>query len=239
MTENGAKWPELRWDEVVDRVSPSVYRLYAGPFAGTGFLIGLGSDPQNGDSFATIATAWHVLETLPGTGDELEIVSADRKTVFTSAADQVGFYPLGDARYDTGLIVIRTGKPLVDENELLPLLPHDSVLARGADIGWLGFPGITEPELCFFHGHVSGYLNDPPTYLVDGVAINGVSGGPAFDNRAHVIGLVSAYMPNKVDEATTLPGLMTLVPINAIRYWMEHRMGARVLKKEDRTTQST
>lgn len=239
MTENTAKWPELRWDEVVDRASPSVYRLYAGPYAGTGFLIGLGKDPQNGDSFAMIATAWHVLEELPGTTDELEIVSADRKTVFTSAADQIGFYPLGDARYETGLIVLRTGKPLVDENELLPLFPYDSVLARGTDIGWLGFPGITEPELCFFHGHVSGYLNDPPTYLVDGVAINGVSGGPAFDNRAHVIGLVSAYIPNKVDEAMTLPGLMALVPINAIRYWMEHRMGARVLKKGDRTSGST
>jgi hypothetical protein len=239
MTESTAKWPELRWDEAVDRVSPSVYRLYAGRFAGTGFLIGLGRDPKNGDYYATIATAWHVLAALPGTTDELEIVSADRKTVFTSAADQVGFYPLGDARYDTGLIVLRTGMRLADEKELLPLFPHDCVLARGADIGWLGFPGITEPELCFFHGHVSGYLNDPPTYLVDGVAINGVSGGPAFDNRAHVIGLVSAYMPNKVDESTTLPGLMTLVPINAIRYWMEHRMGARVLKKEDRTSGST
>lgn len=235
MTESTSHWPELRWDETVDRVSMSVFRLYAGSSAGTGFLIGLGKDPKNGDSFATIATAWHVLEALPGTTDELEIVSVDGKTLFTSAADQIGFHPLGNARYDTGLIVLRTGTPLVDERELLPLFPYDSILARGAEIGWLGFPGITEPELCFFHGHVSGYLNDPPTYLVDGVAINGVSGGPAFDNRAHVIGLVSAYVPNRVDPTTTLPGLMTLVPINAIRYWMEHCMGARVLRRNDRT----
>ena len=235
MTENTSQMPEMRWDEVVDRVSGSVFRLYAGSSAGTGFLISLGRDPKNGDSFATIATAWHVLEALPGTTDELDIVSFDRKTCFTSAADQIGFYPVGDVRYDTGLIVLRTGTPLVEEKELLPLFPHDSILARGADIGWLGFPGITEPELCFFHGYISGYLNDPPNYLVDGVAINGVSGGPAFDNRAHVIGLVSAYIPNRVDQATTLPGLMTLVPINAIRYWMEHRMGATVLKEKDRT----
>jgi hypothetical protein len=235
MTESVPQWPELRWDEVVDRVSKSVFRLYAGPSGGTGFLIGLGRDLQSGDSFATLATAWHVLEALPGSTDELEIVSVDRKTVFSSAADQIGFYPLGDTRYDTGLIVLRTKAPLVEESDLLPLFPHDYVLARGANIGWLGFPGITEPELCFFHGYVSGYLNDPPTYLVDGVAINGVSGGPAFDNRAHVIGLVSAYVPNRVDQTTTLPGLMTLVPINAIRYWMEHRIGARVLKKTDRT----
>ncbi|MBI4537490.1 MAG: trypsin-like peptidase domain-containing protein [candidate division NC10 bacterium] len=217
-------------------MSKCVFRLYAGSAAGTGVLVGLGHDPQSGVCFATLATAWHVLKALPGTTDELEIVSADRKTVFSSAANQIGFYPLGEARYDTGLIVLRTGRPLAKESELLPLFPHDSVLGRGADIGWLGFPGIAEPELCFFHGHISGYLNDPPTYLVDGVAINGVSGGPAFDNRVHVIGLVSAYVPNRVDSSTTLPGLMTLVPINAIRYWMEHRLGARVLKKTDLTS---
>lgn len=235
MAENTSQWPELRWDQVVDRVSKSVFRLYAGSSAGTGFLVGLGRDPESGDSFATIATAWHVLETLPSNTDELEIVSVDRKTIFSSAADKIGFYPLGDTRYDTGLIVLQTKAPLLAEKELLPLFPHDHVLARGADIGWLGFPGITEPELCFFHGYVSGYLNDPPTYLVDGVAINGVSGGPAFDNRAHVIGLVSAYVPNRVDQTTTLPGLMTLVPINAIRYWMEHQLGAKVLGETDQT----
>ena len=90
---------------------------------------------------------------------------------------------------------------------------------------------MAEAELCFFHGFISGYFNDPPTYLVDGVAINGVSGGPAFDNRVHIIGLVSAYIPNRVDRQTTLPGLMALIPINAIRYWMEYRVGAKVMRK--------
>ena len=87
--------------------------------------------------------------------------------------------------------------------------------------------------LCFFHVYISGYLNDPPTYLVDGVALNGISGGPALDNSAHVIGLVSAHIPNRVDQDTTSPGVMSLVLINAIRYWMEHRIGARVLERSD------
>jgi hypothetical protein len=34
-------------------------------------------------------------------------------------------------------------------------------------------------------------LKAPPVYLVDGVAINGVSGGPVFDDRCHLVGLVS------------------------------------------------
>jgi hypothetical protein len=47
-------------------------------------------------------------------------------------------------------------------------------------------------------------------YLVDGVAINGVSGGPAFyikDGREiRVMGVVSAYAPNRA-TGETLPGL--------------------------------
>ena len=232
-TNTAPEWPELRWDEAVERVAKCVFRVYAGSSAGTAFVVSLGRARNTGDWFATLATAWHVLSGLPGTTDDVALVSVDRSTVFTSSADELGFYPLGDARFDTGLIVVRTHEPLVSQKELLPLLPADSVLARGADVGWLGFPGITEPELCFFHGHISGYLNEPPTYLVDGVAINGVSGGPAFDSRAHVIGLVSAYIPNRIDASTTLPGLMTLVPINAIRYWMENCLGVKVLTRKD------
>ncbi len=233
MNASSGVWPELPWDQVVDKVSKCVFRLYAGSSAGTGFLISLGRDRSGGAYFAQIATAWHVVEPLVGTSEELEVVSVNQAKTFTSAANLIGFYPLGDPRYDTALIVVKTGDPLVEEKDLLPLFPHDSILARGAEIGWLGFPGIVEPELCFFHGYVSGYLNDPPTYLVDGVAINGVSGGPAFDNRAHVIGLVCAYRPNRIDDQTTLPGLTALMPINAIRYWMEERIGAKVRKRPD------
>ncbi len=233
MRDTDSEWPDLGWDEIVDRASKSVFRMYAGSSAGTAFLVALGYDSRSGDCFATFATAWHVFKSLPGTSDELEIISVDRQTIFSSAATQIGFYPLGDTRYDTGLVVARTRLPLVQENELLPLFPADSMLARGAEVGWLGFPGITEPELCFFQGHVSGYLSDPPLYLIDGVAINGVSGGPVFDKTGAIIGLVSAYLPNRINPNTTLPGLMSVVPINAVRYWMEYRLGARVLKRSD------
>lgn len=152
MNDTAAEWPELRWDEVVERMRKCVFRLYAGSMAGTAFLVSLGRDPRSGDYFATLATAWHVLKKLPGTTQELEIVSVDRETVFSSAADAVGFYPLGEPQYDTGLVVVHTRSPLVQEKDLLPLYPADSMLARGAEAGWLGFPAITAPELCFFSG---------------------------------------------------------------------------------------
>jgi hypothetical protein len=224
-------WPELRWDEAVDRVQRVVFRIYAGPFSSTGFVVGLGSDRQSGEWYATLATAWHVVAGLPGSSHDIKFVSADKRIVLSSETHEIAFHPLGEPRFDTALVVVKTGQPLLAVDALLPILPFDVMLARGADAGWLGFPGLVEPELCFFHGHISGYLADPPMYLVDGVAINGVSGGPAFDSRAHLIGMISAYIPNVVDGKTTLPGLLAVTPINAIRYWMEYRLGASVLKK--------
>jgi trypsin-like peptidase len=223
------RFPTLPWPDAVDRVEKSVFRVYSGQSAGTCFLFSVGTDPTTKEAFALFATAWHVVEDLVGSPDDLTLVSADEQRVLDSSIDEIEFAPFGEIAWDTALIIAKTGDPLLTEKELLPLLPYDVQLRRGADIGWLGFPGLVEPELCFFQGHVSGYLHDPPTYLVDGVAINGVSGGPAFDNRAHLIGLVSAYIPNQVDKYTTLPGLMTLVPISAIRYYVEHMMGAQVL----------
>ncbi|MFA5874633.1 MAG: trypsin-like peptidase domain-containing protein [Anaerolineales bacterium] len=228
-SEKTKKWPELPWDEVVDRVVKSLYRVYAGQSAGTCFLVSLGLTHDKTHAYAIFATAWHVVKDMVDSTDDIQLVSADKQKTFSSRTDLISFAALGNSLYDTALIIAKTGDPIVSQSDLLPILPTDSMLARGAEIGWLGFPGVVEPEPCFFHGYISGYLRNPPTYLVDGVAINGVSGGPAIDNRAHLIGLVSAYLPNRLDKTTTLPGMTALIPINAIRYYMEHVLGADVL----------
>jgi hypothetical protein len=176
-----------------------------------------------------LATADHVLAASVDTVDKVRLVSSDRQTVFDADVDELRIQPLGPKIHDTMLILLKSKKHILKQEALLPMLGWDLMMPRGASLGWLGYPGITEPELCFFHGHVSGYMDDPPTYLIDGVAVNGVSGGPAFDNRAHLVGLVSAYIPNKVDAHTTLPGLMALVPINAIRRFIETNLGAAVV----------
>lgn len=223
------KWPSLPWDKVVDRISPIVFRIYAGDSAGTGFLISVGAGIGDDCHHAIVATAWHVIEEASSKSIDVQIVSADRSKVFDTREDVMRVQQIGETVHDTGLIMLSTKKHIIEQEQLAPIMPFHSMLARGSEVGWLGFPGLVEPEMCFFHGHVSGYLNEPPTYLIDGVAINGVSGGPVFDDRAHLIGLVSAYIPNRVDAQTTLPGLAALVPINTIRFFMENNMGARVL----------
>ncbi len=222
-------WPVLPWDQVVDRVSRSVFRLLAGDSAGTCFVVSIAKDRQTSNAYAVFATAWHVVAELPGTTDDIKLVSFDGETVFDSAIARFGFFPLGPGVHDTCLIAARTATPVVAPSDLCPILPSDSMLARGAGIGWLGFPGLTDPEPCFFHGHIAGYSADPPAYFVDGVAVNGVSGGPVFDNRAHLIGLVSSYLPNRVDSRTFLPGLLSVVPINTIRYYLDRVIGTRTV----------
>jgi hypothetical protein len=98
----------------------------------------------------------------------------------------------------------------------LPMMAKDRYLKSGVDIGWLGFPAIPRASLCFFSGHVSAYLQEDAAYLVDGVVINGVSGGPAFRRvagSAELIGVVSAYIPNRA-TGDVLPGVAVVRDVN-------------------------
>lgn len=228
---SNSNWPELDWHEVIDRVSPSVFRVETEQSGGTAFVFSLAKTPRNGKHYSMLATVWHVLRDSIDSTSTLTLISSDGNREWKSTSDNISYMQLGDEVFDTALIMVESAVPLMDITCLLPILPFESHMARGAGIGWLGFPGIADPELCFFTGVVSGYLNEPPGYLIDGVAINGVSGGPVFDNRCHLIGMMTAYIPNRIDEVTTLPGLSAVTPINAIRLWVEEHLGATVLKK--------
>ena len=113
-----------------------------------------------------------------------------------------------DSSHDTAAMLIMRGDiPFPDAT--LPLTPPGKFFRVGNDIGWLGFPAAVAAHLCFFGGRISAWDNDRKAYFVDGVAINGVSGGPAFVPTAPlpmVIGVVTAYMPNRA-TGDVLPGL--------------------------------
>ena len=98
-------------------------------------------------------------------------------------------------------------------SSLLSLAPEGRTLRVGIEVGWVGFPAVASDQLCFFSGRVSSFVSAEGAYLVDGVAINGVSGGPAIHlssaGEIHIMGVVSAYIPNRA-TGDALPGLAVI-----------------------------
>ncbi|GAG35158.1 unnamed protein product, partial [marine sediment metagenome] len=100
--------------------------------------------------------------------------------------------------------------PIETEKDL-KLIDEKKTVKQGTEAGWCGFPAIAPNELCFFAGHISCFLKKEESYLIDGVAINGVSGGPAFyiaipGEKLKVCGVISAYLANRA-TGETLPGV--------------------------------
>ena len=213
------------WSGLIPSIESLCFRVHAANSVGTAFAVGIaGSD---GGRHTMLVTALHVVEEVLGNDKPIELIKSDGTPISQVVDGFLKIYPIGPPECDTALIEVPTKEPLYGERSLMPM-PLKTMLSRGSPVGWLGYPGIALPELCFFQGVVSGYREKPSVYLVDGVAINGVSGGPAFDPLGLVVGFVTSYMPNRVRADTTLPGLMVVTPLNLVRLWMQELLGAQV-----------
>lgn len=93
---------------------------------------------------------------------------------------------------------------------IIPLLPVDKPISLGCEVGWLGFPAIEPYTMCFFTGSISAHRSDRNAYLIDGVAINGISGGPVIYSTdadgVSIVGVMTAYRANRT-SGDALPGL--------------------------------
>ncbi|MBV6415450.1 MAG: hypothetical protein OMOMHJEC_03340 [Xanthomonadales bacterium] len=191
----------IEWSQAVDTVLPSVVRIHSPSGSGTGFLV---SSAPTG--LIAIATASHVIADAHYWEQPLKIVHhLSGRTKFLRANERSIFLEESD---DTGAIVFDRGElPLPAQP--LELAPEGKFLKVGKEIGWVGFPSVEPTQPCFFSGKISALRRGGKEYLVDGVAVNGVSGGPAFWNggeQVMLIGVLSAYIPNRSTGAT-LPGL--------------------------------
>jgi hypothetical protein len=116
---------------------------------------------------------------------------------------------LSDKDSDSAVVLFEPGDLKLPE-DTIPLIPISNPLAIGTEVGWLGFPALASATLCFFSGKVSARQEWRHAYLIDGVAINGVSGGPVMYMSAtegvQIVGTISAYVSNRA-TGETLPGL--------------------------------
>lgn len=199
---------ETPWYEIVEAVAGHVFKIQTPNGQGTGFLVSTG--PQ----MCAIATAAHVVNHAHFWEQPIRIEhSITGKTELLHQNERAIFL---DPQRDTAAILLAKGKEIAFPDATLPLAPKDKYLRVGNELGWLGFPAVAPSTRCFFHGMISAWDEPNKQYFVDGVAINGVSGSPAFHKMGSsplIVGVVSAYMPNRA-TGVALPGLSVVTDVS-------------------------
>lgn len=196
----------MQWHISVERFTPYVVRILTPQLSGTGFFV---SSSKN-TTLCAVATADHVISHAHYWEEPIRIEHiASGKILLLRQADRV---VSAQPRSDTAAIIFER-KDLPVPSDSLPLTPKDRHVKPGVEIGWLGFPAIPSANLCFFSGRISAWVEQEAAYLVDGVTINGVSGGPAFNVDGMLVGVVSAYIPNRA-TGEPLPGVAVVRGVN-------------------------
>lgn len=197
----------MEWHQAIKALEDHVVRIATPQVSGTGWLVSRSST----SALCGIATAAHVIDHAHYWEEPIRLFhSKSGKSVVLRAPDRSIHI---EANLDSAALVFSlTDLPLPDT--VPALVDKTKFIKPGVEIGWLGFPALPSADLCFFSGHISAYLESMSAYLIDGVAINGVSGGPAFYIRREggkpeevvVMGIVSAYIPNRA-TGEVLPGV--------------------------------
>jgi len=195
----------MEWHEAIEQLSPYVVRISTPQGSGTGWLV---SRSRTTD-LCGIATAAHVI-------DHAHYWDAPIRVVHPTSGTTLLLRPAHravhlSAELDSAAIVFQPGDMPLPATPP-SLIEKDKFIRPGVEIGWLGFPALPRADLCFFSGRISAFLEDMSAYLVDGVAINGVSGGPAFrltHDAPEVVGIVAAYIPNRA-TGEVLPGVAVI-----------------------------
>lgn len=202
----------LTWQGALKLLENRVFKIRSPRGHGTGFHVGnFGKNRK----LCTIATAYHVVQAAHDWGESIKVIhSKTGKEVLLREADRVIFTY---AKKDLAIILFNLPVDLTLPTDQIDLIPTGKYLIPGVDVAWCGFPAIRNDQLCFFHGFISCYIDQDGDYLIDGVAINGVSGGPVFyiddtTNKPKIAGVITAYIANRA-TGETLPGVSMITSV--------------------------
>lgn len=193
------------WQTEIGKIKPYIFKIYTPTVTGTGFQIF-----RNKTGMCGIATAYHVVGHAYEWEEPIKVThyESNKTKILKADSNQRAIYAYPDK--DLAFIIFQNSDlPLKEETP--KLIEAQKLLDQGSEIGWSGFPVVSPNDLCFFAGHISCYLPNIQSYLVDGVAINGVSGAPAFfidskSSELKICGVISNYFPNRA-TGEVLPGL--------------------------------
>ena len=227
----------MGWATNFRAIRPYIMSIETPSGSGTAFLFTYNSRK----TLAGFATAAHVVDHAHEWKEPIKLTnSLTGKELFIQEKDRI---ILIDRMRDSASILIANDK-LDLPQDTLPLIDPKKTLAIGAEVGWVGFPSIASPNLCLFTGRISAQIENRNSYLIDGVAINGVSGGPVLHyspgSKLRIIGTVSAYVSNRI-YGETLPGLLRVqdvtpfhATINTLISWDEARKKQAEQDKKER-----
>jgi hypothetical protein len=200
------------WYEAVEAMEPHVFRIETPGAYGTGFFVGRAA---SGKDFG-IATAAHVIDHADRWNQPIRLFhQASGRHVMLNEFQRV---VLRNPGRDVAALLVDLGEfdlPM----DPMPLAPEGKSLKVGVELGWIGYPGVAPWESCFFSGRVSSYRMKEEEYLIDGVAIHGVSGGPAFHFGSEspiIVGLVTQYVANRA-SGDALPGVAVVQSVGSVR----------------------
>ncbi len=203
----------ITWQQAMRKIEEKIFKIKTPRGHGTGFHLG---NFGKRNSLCAVATALHVVD------DEhdwdgaikLEHHLSGRTMLFKAGQRTIFPYP----KSDLAIIVFTRPSDFEIPDISFERLDPTKALRPGVEVGWCGFPGLMSEKLCFFHGYISCYINQDQGYLVDGVAINGVSGGPVIylnknTNEPILVGAITAYVANRATR-DTLPGVSMIADIS-------------------------
>ena len=209
----------MEWHTIYNKVSPSVVKIETPSGHGTGFICHYSANQQ----LMAIATAHHVIAHAHQWQQPIRIVS-HKTTLLFSGSERV---IVVDPHKDSAMILTAKKAELDPPDDLIPFQEEGYVVRVGVEVGWIGFPAIGTSDKHFFSGTISAFNEETGSYFIDGVAINGVSGGPVFTEVVHededkqtrrelqVIGSISAYIPNRA-TGEVFPGLSLAADLRAM-----------------------
>ncbi len=206
----------MDWASLFKAIQPYIFSIETPEGSGTAFLFAYNQTK----TVAGFATAAHVVDRADDWKQPIKLVHyMTKKELFVTDDERVIFL---DSKRDSASIMLFHKVNFDIPRDTLPLMEARRVLSIGVEVGWVGFPSIAHPNLCFFTGLISSHLKGYDSYLIDGVAIHGVSGGPVFytparssqKNTPKIIGTVTGYMPNRI-RGETLPGLLRVQDVTS------------------------
>lgn len=206
----------MSWATLFKVVEPYIMYLETPEISGTAFLFAY----NRAKTIAGFATAAHVVQHADDWRLPIKLTHyVTREEIFVTDDERVIFL---DRKRDSASIILFKKLKFDIPKDTLPLISASRVLSIGTEVGWAGFPSIAGKKLCLFTGPISARLEAYDSYLIDGVAIHGVSGGPVFylperstqKKTPKIIGTVTGYMPNRIG-GEILPGLLRAQGVTA------------------------